>query len=225
MTRAAHLLLIATLAMGASTPSLAFEDTYVRYLGRNDILRVFNDKFPNARHGVTDRTFFAQIPIYEIDRDCVELTGAFSNSRFYRKGIPNIELLGVPDPKNGEAISRTPSAAFARWIKKCAAQHVQSDIEQSMKAGKSLEHYFGEEGAEQFYRLRNLEWSDVTPELQRWLIRALIVRFIGPGIVENEKSVVDALRTASSRYAKKGVPEAIGQIVVMICLREEFLRY
>lgn len=197
---------------GIKGPQKTFKETLVRYVGGQDMLRVFLQSFPGQKVGKAESREY----------QCQSLTDK------------NRGLLGDNNPANGEPSYRAPSASFVKWYTKCVWLLAAADLETSL-AAKKMEPYFGEEAlkllakepyANVVQEPKAVRWRSLSAPIRRAIALWLLQRYIGPRIVPNEVEVAAKLGEGLERMPDvASTYDALRKSILFVTSQESFLTY
>ena len=208
-----RLLIIALgIGLGLVQSSHAFEPSFKRYLGGHDIIRVLHQKFPDK----IDENLTNYI-------ECRELDAGYDQGKTLSKRA----ALGMSSTVTGEPINPSPTPAFMKWYSKCLNTYISNSIDETTNAESARNRYTGEKNVALISITSSghsyTYWKDFSPSMQIDLVQNIIKIFIGPGILENEDSVIKEL--ISSSDGEQPVSNVLKKLIYKICMREEFLTY
>lgn len=182
-------------------PRMEFRDSYLRYVRTHDLIRLYQQKFPNA---------FSALPT---------ICQALNDS--------NRSILGDGNPFNGELSFRSPSLGFIRWLGKCLMPAVIGEMELTLQKDKSFARFLGgkEFPKNALETPRNVAWESLTPAQRTGIIRHSIHQMVGPNIVEETITIGRIEEFLKKKGPKLNCFDAVGHIYFYLGSSDDFLTF
>jgi len=183
-----------------------FDHSYKRVISGHDLIRLFQNKFPNA------------------------FKGAIQNSICQQIGPQNEGFVGIIKPKTGLPETTAPTLVFTDWFADCIEFFLKLEIDSTTISQEFMTRQFGAE-ANKYMKENNLL---IAPKSVFWMtqipaeIRVSIIRYrvhylIGPGLLEKEDEFISKIMKQVETSAS--LHDAFLHASRLITLHPQFLTY